>query len=223
MTGTDLSTLINLSALQQAKVIESPFRYMIIPHFIRPERLSELVRHFPEIPNRGSIPADSLKCTPVFQQLIAELEGTALRETIAEKLAMDLTNKPTMLTLRGYTTERDGLIHTDSKSKLITLLLYMNPTWDNDQGKLRLLRNKDSLEDYFEEISPLAGNCLIFKVTDNGWHGHHPFVGKRLSLQLNYLAGEAALTKHLNHHRLTAFLKRCFPKLFRNNPYEENY
>jgi len=215
--------MINFAALQAMNVIESPFPYAVIPNFIKAEQLTPLVENFPEITSRGSLPAGSVACTPVFQQLIDELQGAPLRKIIAEKFSIDLNDKPTMLTLRGYTTERDGLIHTDSKSKLITLLLYMNPQWDSEHGKLRLLRRSDSLDDYFEEISPMAGHCLIFKVTPNGWHGHYPFVGKRLSLQLNYLANDAALTKHLNHHRITAFFKRYFPKWFSKSPPDENY
>ena len=224
MTPVANSSLINLAALEKTAVEPSPFPYAVIADFIHSEHLDTLVNEFPAIAGRGSIPASSIEGTPAFRRLIAELEGPALRQVIAEKFSIDLTGKPTMLTLRGYTTERDGIIHTDSKSKLITVLLYMNATWDAEHGKLRLLNSQDSLDDYFAEISPLAGNCLIFKVTANGWHGHYPFVGKRLSLQLNYLASDAALLKHANHHRLTAFFKRVFPKLFGNkSSHEENY
>ncbi len=216
---------INFPALQQAVVADSPFPYTIIPNFINSNYLASLIQNFPEINDRGSIPASSLSCSSLFQGLVNELEGDSLRTVLAEKFALDLKNKPTMLTLRGFTTERDGLIHTDSKTKMLTLLLYMNQTWDSEQGgKLRLLKSKDSLDDYFAEISPLAGNCLIFKVTPNGWHGHYPFIGKRLSLQLNYLSGDAALVKHLHHHRLTAFCKKLLPKFLRKQgPTAENY
>ena len=213
-------SFIDYAALEQAIVKTEPFPYMVLPHFIKTQRLTALVDSFPEITNRGSIPVTSVTHQPLFQQLVQELEGPALRQGIAEKFAMNLNEKPTMLTLRGNTTERDGAIHTDSKSKLITLLLYMNPTWDKAEGQLRLLKNKHSLDDYVEEISPHAGSCVIFKVTRNCWHGHKPFVGKRSSMQLNYLDGEAALAKHLNHHRFTAWLKKLFPRVFHHN---ENY
>ncbi|MBS0349616.1 MAG: 2OG-Fe(II) oxygenase [Proteobacteria bacterium] len=218
------NSFINLEALKSAKVNPLPFPYVIIPQFIKPEYLDSLVQNFPPINDRGSIPGSSLNCSPLFRKFVEELEGSELQKIISEKFDLALENKPTMLTLRGYTTERDGKIHTDSKSKLITLLLYMNPAWETNEGKLRLLYNKDSLEDYAAEISPLAGNCLIFRVTENGWHGHYPFVGKRLSLQLNYLANDTALVKHLNHHRLTAFFKRTWAKVLgKNLPVEENY
>jgi SM-20-related protein len=217
-------SFINFDALQAAAVNKLPFPYAVIPQFIKPEFLEQLVKNFPDITSRGSIPGASLDCSPLFKKFLEELEGPQLQKIISEKFDMALEGKPTMLTLRGYTTERDGKIHTDSKSKLITLLLYMNPSWETNEGKLRLLYNKDSLDDYAAEISPLAGNCLIFKVTDNGWHGHYPFSGKRLSLQLNYLASDTALAKHLNHHRLTAFFKRTFAKILgKPVPAEENY
>ncbi len=206
------NTFIHYDALKEAKLQTTPFPYCVIPNFIRPEFVETLTEHFPKISHGGSIPASSVERHATFRPFIEELEGTILKNVIAEKFSLDLTNKPTMLTLRGMTRERDGVIHTDSKSKLITLLLYMNPTWESDGGKLRLLKNAHSLDDYVEEISPLAGSCVIFQVTRNGWHGHHPYVGKRLSLQLNYLASDAALHKHFNHHRFTAWLKRIFKR-----------
>jgi SM-20-related protein len=207
------SPLLNIDLLKQTTLKNDPFPYLTIPNFIHPEYLTSLVESFPEIKHRGSIPSTSISFLPIFQQLINELEGDTLRDVIAQKFDLNLTQKPTMLTLRGQVSERDGQIHTDSKSKLITLLLYMNANWESTTGKLRLLRSKDSLDDYFEEISPLGGSCLIFKVTENCWHGHEVYIGKRLSMQLNYMAGKTALSKNLNHHRFTAMLKRWFKHL----------
>lgn len=218
---SETTTYLNLNALKESVIRQEPFPFVVIPNFIKPNVVTSLVDSFPTIRNRGSLPSVSVECETGFQAFLNELQGPQLRELIAHKFEVDLQDKPTLLTLRGYTTERDGHIHTDSKDKLITILIYMNSTWDSAEGKLRLLNNKNSLDDYFEEISPLAGTCLIFKVTPNCWHGHTTFIGKRHSLQLNYLSGEVVLKKHLNHHRFSATLKRWFPKLFPNN--QENY
>jgi len=51
---------------------------------------------------------------------------------------------------------------------------------------------------------------VIFKVTDNCWHGHTPLEGKRLSIQLNYLIGDSAKNKHQFFHRLSAKIKNLF-------------
>ena len=51
------------------------------------------------------------------------------------------------------------------------------------------------------------GTMLLFKVTDNCWHGHKSMVGPRHSLQLNYLSG----IEMRGHERL----RRRFAKLKR--------
>jgi SM-20-related protein len=209
-----LDPLLNIDLLRQTPVKTEPFPYLTIANFIHAKHVNTLPEAFPTTGNRGSIPASSVACAAIFQQLIDELEGETLRNIIAEKFCIDLHKKPTMLTLRGEVNERDGHIHTDSKSKLITLLLYMNASWQAETGKLRILRSNQSLDDYVAEISPLVGSCLIFKVTDNCWHGHSVYIGKRLSLQLNYMSGSTALKKNLNHHRLTAKLKQWFNAYF---------
>ena len=46
-----------------------------------------------------------------------------------------------MFTARGYCWLKDGKIHTDTESKIITALLYMNRAWAPAGGRLRLLRS----------------------------------------------------------------------------------
>src|SRR5262249_52041885 len=112
---------LNLDALNHHPLTTTPFPHLVLSNFIQSERLLELVAAFPHIHHRGSIPHHSIKLNALFQQFINELEGEALRRVIADKFTMNLDDKPTMLTLRGQTTTRDGHIHTDSKDKLLTL------------------------------------------------------------------------------------------------------
>jgi hypothetical protein len=74
------------------------------------------------------------------------------------------------------------------------------------------LRKGQNIEDYVDEIAPLAGTMVAFQVTDNCWHGHTPVEGKRQSIQLNYLTGDAAKGKHQFFHRISAKLKKTFGK-----------
>ncbi|MDA8561586.1 2OG-Fe(II) oxygenase [Gammaproteobacteria bacterium] len=214
MSITPVENYINYTSLKEAKLSTKPFPYLVIPNLIKHKFLPELISNFPNIINRGSIPVKAISDNSLFKKFTDELEGLNFRRAVENIFSIDLIDKPTMLTLRGQTTERDGIIHTDSKSKLITILIYMNETWDNDGGQLRLLNSKKSLDDHIVEVAPLAGTCIMFEVTPNCWHGHKPFVGKRQSLQLNYLSSDAALTKHLNHHKITAWLKKLFPRIF---------
>ena len=64
-----------------------------------------------------------------------------------------------MYTVRGFVRSRDGEIHTDSKTKLITVLLYMNEGWESDGGRLRILRSGTDLEDSVAEVPPYGGRC----------------------------------------------------------------
>ncbi len=113
-----------------------------------------------------------------------------------EKFDYDLSNRPITYTVQGYCRAKDGSIHTDSKTKIFTVLLYLNDlAWSNEGGRLRLLNSGDSLEDYFAEVEPKGGTLLVFKRADNSWHGHHPYEGPRRAVQINWLTDEAALKR----------------------------
>lgn len=207
---SDALFMINLQKFADTPKKSDPYPYLIIEDALDLERLSALLADFPEISHPGSVPLEAVEGGPVFKELIDELNGDAFRKAVEEKFEMDLVGKPIMITLRGVMREKDGRIHTDSKSKVITVLIYFNEGWEDRAGKLRLLRNGTDIEDYVEEIPPSAGTMLVFKVTGNCWHGHKPVLGKRLSLQMNYMAGGAAKEKHEFFHRLSAKIKNLF-------------
>jgi len=204
--------VLDADALRKATLVPEPFPYLIIDNIIRPEVLSDVVGSFPAIKKRGSFPPHAVACSGLFATLMQEMQSDELRDLIGKRLGMDLTNRPPMITVRGRTSEKDGEIHTDSTSKLVTVLLYLNPGWASPVGRLRLLYNNRDLVPYAAEISPEAGRCLIFKVTPNCWHGHEPFVGERRTIQLNYVSSDKVRDRELNRHRLSAFLKQLFSK-----------
>jgi len=203
---------LDADALRKATLVPEPFPYLVIDNIIRPEVLSEVVGSFPVIRKRGSFPSPAVACSGLFATLMQEMQSDELRDLIGKRLGMDLTNRPPMITVRGRTSEKDGEIHTDSTSKLVTVLLYLNPGWASPVGRLRLLYNNRDLVPYAAEISPEAGRGLIFKVTPNCWHGHEPFVGERRTIQLNYVSSDKVRDRELNRHRLSAFLKQLFSK-----------
>ena len=204
--------VLDADALRKATLVPEPFPYLVIDNIIRPEVLSEVVGSFPVIRKRGSFPPHAVACSGLFATLMQEMQSDELRDLIGKRLGMDLTNRPPMITVRGRTSEKDGEIHTDSTSKLVTVLLYLNPGWASPVGRLRLLYNNRDLVPYAAEISPEAGRCLIFKVTPNCWHGHEPFVGERRTIQLNYVSSDKVRDRELNRHRFSAFLKQLFSK-----------
>jgi hypothetical protein len=200
-------SIINLDALRDAPLKDNPFPYVVIENFLRAEYAYDVSKDFPEIKSRGSFPITELKSGEAFQRLVEELNSAALKAAITEKFEIDLESRATMITVRGKASARDGRIHTDTKSKFLTMLLYLNPVWEAEGGWLRILKSGKNLDDYVVEIPPTFGSCLLFKVTDNCWHGHKPFEGPRKVLQLNYVRDEASLNRHLWRHSMTAKLK----------------
>jgi SM-20-related protein len=199
-------SIIKLDALREAALMEHPFPYLVIQNFLRAEYADEVSKDFPAIMSRGSFPVTQLKSGESFRRLVDELNSTALKAAIEDKFEIDLAERATLITVRGKAGPRDGRIHTDTKSKFLTMLLYLNPVWEAEGGWLRILRSKD-LDDYVVEIPPTFGTCLLFKVTDNCWHGHKSFEGTRKVLQLNYVKDDTALNRHIFRHTVSARLK----------------
>mgnify|MGYP003393202902 FL=1 len=136
-----------------------------------------------------------------------EIQGPEMTALMAQKFAVDLSRRPTMVTVRGQCRATDGKIHTDSKTKLITVLLYMNGKWEQPGGRLRLLRSPDNLDDAFAEVPPDQGTLLAFKNQPNAWHGHESFAGPRRAIQLNWVTSHSVVLKEQWRHRLSAFIK----------------
>ena len=134
-----------------------------------------------------------------------------MRRAIEEKFAIDLAGRPTMITLRGRSDGKDGGIHTNSATKLITVLIYMNPHWDEAAGRLRLLRGPRDLGDYAAEVSPLAGTMVAFRRSATSFHGHAAHVGERRSLQLNWVTDPEVVRRELGRHAWSARLKALNP------------
>jgi SM-20-related protein len=203
-----MTEVLDLDKLEKAEINKEFFPYCQVDCFIKENALAEVLRDFPKIKIRGSIPAHRLAYGLYFQKLLDELYQIELRSLISQKFAIDLSNSHTMLTVRGQTNLKDGFIHTDTSSKLMTLLLYLNEDWGESTGNLRLLKDNSSLENYFAEIIPTAGKLLVFKVTDNCWHGHYPFIGKRQTLQLNYVINQSTVNKEMKRHSFSYTLKK---------------
>jgi len=208
MKDTQMS-LIKLASFEEAALVNEPFEYCIVPNFIRQESMENIHVDYPRIQHGGSFPWESLECGQVFCELCQELQGTPLREAMQRKFDMDLTGRPTTLTVRGRCRPKDGKIHTDSKSKLITVLLYLNGPWESQGGRLRLLASPDSLDDFIAEVPPQQGTLVCFRNRPNAWHGHGRFDGVRRVLQLNWVTDDQAANRSHRRHWWSSFIKQC--------------
>jgi SM-20-related protein len=202
---------IDLDLFARTPLRADPFPYILVPGFVPEAARAALAADYPKIDRPGSFPVADLRFGPAFARFLAEIEGPAMRAAFAEKFDIDLSGRPTMVTVRGQAQLKDGSIHTDTASKLITVLVYMNEAWEAKGGRLRLLRSRDNLEDMVTEVPPAAGTLLAFRVTRNSWHGHAPASGPRRVIQLNWVENERVVRRERLRHGLSARVKRLLP------------
>src|SRR5215471_12329077 len=150
----------------------------------------EALAETPLQPDAGSFPLSELEVGPGLQALFDALDGPAFRKAVEQKFGLDLKGRATMFTLRGRCDTRDGQIHTDSKKKIITVLLYLNDGWAEEGGRLRLLKNGEDLDAVAAEVPPKFGTLLVFRRSENSWHGHEQYVGPRKVLQMNWVVSD---------------------------------
>ena len=199
---------LDMGRLRMAGVISSPFEHIIVPGFLSRESVDRINDTFPDIPSSGSYSIDNLTSDMVIKDVIDELDSRECEEVVEQKFEVKLLGHPKMYSLRGYTRSKDGRIHTDSKDKIITVLLYLNRDWPHAGGRLRLLRNGQNLDDYAVEVPPDNGTLLVFRRSNTSWHGHHPFAGPRRALQMNWMVNEKRAAWHMFRHWVSAPIKR---------------
>jgi hypothetical protein len=207
-------TILDFPAFRATALQREPFDHLIVPGFIRPATRDAINADYPRIGSPGSFPVGELTYGPAFARLLEAIEGPEMRAAFEEKFGLDLAGRPTMVTVRGRCGPRDGNIHTDAVSKLITVLIYMNSRWEESGGRLRLLRSADDLEDVIVEVPPVEGTLVAFRRSRNSFHGHKPFLGPRRVVQLNWVSDRWTVRREILRHRVSAWLKRGWGRLW---------
>jgi SM-20-related protein len=198
----------NYEALKTAPVNQTPFPYFAVTNLLSDEAVTKAIADFPSIDMGGLFPLDKVAGGQAFTEIVDELRGPEVARIVGEKLGVDLEDMSTMITLRGCARHADGKIHTDSKFKKATLLLYLNEGWSHKGGRLRILRNGTDIENYADEVPPLGGTLVAFRCTENAWHGHKGYEGMRRYVMCNYVADQGALKRELRRHRISAQVKK---------------
>jgi SM-20-related protein len=199
---------VNIEKLERAQLATQPFEHTVIPAFLDRCTIERINETFPPMVSGGSFAIESLAPGMVIKDVIEQLDCRPFEKAIEEKFGIELAGRPKMFSLRGFTREKDGRIHRDSKDKIITALLYLNRDWPHKAGRLRLLRDQWNLNNYVVEVPPDNGTLLVFKRSSSSWHGHFPFVGQRRALQMNWVTGAGSKVWHRLRHSLSAKIKR---------------
>jgi len=194
-------------------VRQEPFPFMVAHGQLPDDARAELERDFPNYSSAGFFPYDPDDCGPSINALVRLLTAPDFASAVGKRLGIDnLGQYPTLVTLCRLLNKRHGTIHTDSRSKVATALLYLNHQWpDTSDGCLRFLHRIDSIDDLVApELKPLYGEFAVFKRCDNSFHGHLPYEGERRVIQVAWLTSEEEKARKTRRGRFA----RAFKKLF---------
>jgi hypothetical protein len=195
-----------------------PFAFMMAHGQLPDEDRDALERDFPRYGEAGFFPWDPADCGPSVNDLIEQLTTPGVASAIGKRLGIeDLGQYPTLVTLCRHLNKRHGTIHTDSRSKVATALLYLNPQWpDTSEGCLRFLERIDDIDAMLvPELKPLYGEFAVFRRSDNSFHGHLPYEGERRVVQVAWLVSEEAKLRKTRRGRFSRAFKKLFGKLDR--------
>ncbi len=220
ISAAEAPTLFDPTRLDRSDSVlrDTPFRFLIAREQLPVSAAGELKRDFPKYPSAGFFPYEEKDCGPSVNRLICELTDPAVASAVGAKLGIQqLGQYPTLVTLCRALNKRHGTIHTDSKSKVATALLYLNESWpDTSDGCFRFLKRVDNVDDIAApEIKPLYGNFVVFKRADNSFHGHLPYEGERRVIQVAWLTSEDEKVRKTQRGKLSRLFKKLFGGLDR--------
>lgn len=205
-----MTHILKLDALKAANVSTSPYPYFVVENALESTEVQSVIQDFPKLEQGGSYNIEDVAIKPNFDRFLKSLDCKEFRQILTDKFDVNVMEHPMMITLRGYSRQKDGRIHSDSKTKLLTILIYLNESWDVPTGRLRILNDEKNIDNYVEEVDAGPGTLVAFKVVDHGWHGYVPYEGQRQSIQINFLTSDKANAKHRFVHGLSAKLKKLF-------------
>jgi 2OG-Fe(II) oxygenase superfamily len=193
-----------------------PFPFLIAHGQLPDEARGDLERDFPRYASAGFFPYDASDCGPSINALVERMTTPEFASAVGRRLGIEnLGQYPTLITLCRLLNKRHGTIHTDSKSKVATALLYLNQQWpDTSDGCLRFLNRIDDIDDMVApELTPLYGEFAVFKRCDNSFHGHLPYEGERKVIQVAWLTSEEEKLRKTKRGKFSRMFKKLVGKL----------
>ena len=212
------ATLLDPARLDRpdTDVRKEPFPFLIAHGQLPDDARPELERDFPRYTSAGFFPYDPTDCGPSINALVEHLTAADFAHAVGKRLGIDnLGQYPTLVTLCRSLNKRHGTIHTDSRSKIATALLYLNAQWpDTSDGCLRFLHRIDNIDDVVvPELKPLFGEFAVFKRCENSFHGHLPYEGERRVIQVAWLTSEEEKLRKTKRGKFSRAFKKLFGKL----------
>ena len=204
-------TILNADAVHKAPLVKEPYVYFLGSGVLNEEAIPDLRRDFPTITKPGYLTVDEVGLRGRFKTLIDEIESDEFSEVLSQKFGKNLHPYPRLTTIRKLSQAKDGRIHTDGPSKVMTLLIYMNDEWQAEgAGRLRVLYDGQNFEPYAAEVPPTMGTVFAFLRADHSWHGHKPFTGERRVVQTAWITDAKEIERKRKRNSTAQFFKGIF-------------
>jgi hypothetical protein len=204
-------TVLNADAVRSAPLSHEPYNYFLGSGVLKEDAIVDLRRDFPNIIKPGYLTVDEVDLKGCFKTLVEEIESEEFSEVLSQKFGKDLHPFPRLTTIRKLSQAKDGRIHTDGPSKVMTLLIYMNDAWQADpSGRLRVLYDGQNFEPYATEVPPTMGTVFAFLRADHSWHGHQSFTGERRVVQSAWITDAKELERKKKRNSTAQFFKGIF-------------
>jgi hypothetical protein len=207
--------LLDVERLKRADTLHQlqPFPFLIAHGQLPDEARAALAADFPKYPSAGFFPHETADCGPSVNALIDELTAPAFAGAVGGLLGVsDLGRFPTLVTLCRALNRRHGTIHTDSRSKVVTALVYLMDDWPaTSDGCFRVLGRVDDIDSLLApELRPVYGNLVAFKRTERSFHGHLPYEGERRVIQVAWLTSDDEKLRKTRRGRFSRLFKKLF-------------
>jgi SM-20-related protein len=204
-------TILNADAVRSAPLSKEPYDFFLGSGVLNEEAIPDLRRDFPTITKPGYLTVDEVGLRGRFKTLIDEIESDEFSEVLSQKFGKNLHPYPRLTTIRKRSQAKDGRIHTDGASKVMTLLIYMNDEWQAEgAGRLRVLYDGQNFEPFAAEVPPTMGTVFAFLRADHSWHGHKPFTGERRVVQTAWITDAKEIERKRKRNSTAQFFKGIF-------------
>ncbi|GAB2883200.1 2OG-Fe(II) oxygenase [Microbulbifer echini] len=224
--AVDTSRWLDTRAINNDDILinRQPFPFFVARNVLNKEMMPSFLEDFPHLKGAGYLPHEKDACGDSINTLIEQFITPEFADTIGDNLGIEkLSQYPTYVSISRTLKKRHGRIHTDGKSKIATALLYLNPEWTLDgKGCLRFLKRIDDFGDTVApEVPPSYGTLAAFKRAENSFHGHLPFEGQRLVIQVAWLVSAADKERKAKRGKLSHKLKQLMGWLGGNQKEEK--
>ncbi|HEY4581641.1 MAG TPA: 2OG-Fe(II) oxygenase [Lysobacter sp.] len=215
-----MDALLDLQRLR-ARDLEpaaTPFPLLVVDGLLPQAAQASLEADFPRYAGAGFFPYVEADCGPSMRSLVGQMTSPGFGDAIGRRLGIEgLGTKPALATLCRSLNRRHGTIHTDSRSKIATALLYLNADRPaGSDGCLRFLARIDDIDSLVvPEVRPLYGTLAAFRRTGRSFHGHLPFEGERRVVQVAWLTSEDEKLRKARRGGFSRGLKRLLGSLDR--------